>query len=45
MNLVSEEDSGAELFGSSKVRDALAYAAKKEALAIVEKADKAAKKA
>ena len=45
LNLVSEEDSSAQLFPTAKVRDTLVYTAAKEALATAEKAKKAAKKA
>ena len=45
LNLVGEEDSGAQLFHSSKVQAALAYKAEKEAKLAVEKAKKASKKA
>ena len=45
LNLVGEEDSGAQLFHSSKVQAALAYEAEKEAKLAVEKAEKASKKA
>jgi hypothetical protein len=44
LNLVGEEDQGAQLFHASCVRAALAYEAEKEAKALVEKAEKIAKK-
>jgi len=45
LNLVGEEDSGAQLFYSSRVQAALTYEAEKEAKLAVEKAEKASKKA
>jgi len=45
LNLVGEEDSGAQLFYSSRVQAALVYEAEKEAKLAVEKAEKASKKA
>ena len=44
MNLVSEENSGAELHHSSTLRVALAFEAEREAIAVAEKAEKDAKK-
>jgi hypothetical protein len=44
LNLVGEEDQGAQLFHASRVRAALAYEAEKEAKAMVEKAEKIARK-
>jgi hypothetical protein len=44
LNLVVEEDSGAQLFHSSMVQAAKAYAAEKEAKEEAEKAEKEAKK-
>jgi hypothetical protein len=45
LNLVGEEDLGAQLFYSSRVHAALAYRAEQEALKEVEIAAKLAKKA
>ncbi|KAN0086761.1 hypothetical protein V8E54_000449 [Elaphomyces granulatus] len=45
LNLLGEEDFGAQLFHSSRVRAALAYEAEKEARVAAEKAEKEAKKA
>ena len=45
LNLVGEEDSGAQLFYALRVRAALAYKAEKEAVIVAEKAAKDARKA
>ena len=45
MNLVGEENSGAELHHSSTVRIALAIKAEREAIAVAEKAEKDNRKA
>jgi hypothetical protein len=45
LNLLGEEDSGAQLFHSSRVRAALAYEAEKEARVAAEKVEKEVKKA
>jgi hypothetical protein len=44
LNLIGEEDSGAQLFHSGRVCAALAYEAEKEAKSTAEKAEKVAKK-
>ncbi|TAQ86407.1 hypothetical protein B7494_g5258 [Chlorociboria aeruginascens] len=45
LNLVGEEDSGAQLFHSSRVRAALAFEAEKKAIATADKVEKDARKA
>ena len=44
LNLVGEEDGGAQLFHANKVRAALAYEAEKEAQVVVELAGKEVRK-
>jgi predicted Zn-dependent protease len=44
LNLIGEENNGAQIFAPSQVHAALEYAAAKEAKATVEKAEKVAKK-
>ena len=45
LNLVGEEDSGAQLFNTNRVRAVLTYRAEQEAKAAAEKSEKSAKKA